>query len=86
MKIIKHLSLDKDTQLDCFGMGKSDDIDDIYPKRLGGTGAKVNIQILSVLANKEKNNKTKGKMGDSWKFAIAKQTKGDTVFGVIYKA
>ena len=65
-------------------MGKPDDIDHIYPKSSGGTDAKINMQRLSVSANKGKDNKTKGKIGDSWKFAIVKQTKGDTVFGVMY--
>ena len=85
MKITKKVkSWNNDTNLDCFGNAKPDDVDHIYPASLGGTETKKNKQRLSIASNRQKKNKTKGKIDSSWRFAVIKQTKGDSVYGIMY--
>ena len=85
MKIIQKVkSWNNSTNLDCFGNGNPNDSDHIYPESLGGSNKKINKQKLSIISNAEKKNKTKGKIGSEWRFAILKQIKGDVVFGVMF--
>lgn len=85
MKIIKKVkSWDDKNKEDCFGFIAPKTIDHIYPLSLDGSDAKINKQLLSLKANKIKANKTKGKIGGIWRFAILKNVKDDCVYGKMF--
>ena len=87
MKIIKKVpSWDKRKNIDCFGYGNPHTIDHIYPIAKGGSNAKINKQSISLEANKQKADKTKGKIGSSWRFAILlkKEKEGNIICGQMY--
>jgi len=85
MKIIKKvLSWDKKKNIDCFGYGNPHSIDHIYPLSLGGSNSNINRETISLESNQLKGDKTKGKIGDVWRFAVLKLVKDGDVYGKMF--
>ena len=59
--------------LDCFGNGSPTDLDHIWPLSKGGANNTINKQRISVISNRDKADKTKGKIGDT-RFSIVRTT------------
>ena len=74
-------SWNKDTNKDCFGNGNPSDIDHIWPTSKGGSNISENKMRLSKESNREKNDKTKGKVnGIRFSVVRAMNSNGD-VYG-----
>ena len=81
----KKKSYDKKTSTDCFENKGPPEVDHVYPTSLDGSNIKENKILLTKKSNNEKADKTKGKIGENWRFAVVrKKNKDGKVYGTMH--